>query len=80
LIHDGIVGEGAKTKERGEVKVEKIIAEMLKMDAGLEKRQDAFKRSIIKLRLKMVDEIYRSTPGIEDQTLIERDTTWMYDV
>ena len=49
---------GKAKKKAEEVKVEKILSVMLNVDANLEKRKDAYKRSIVKLRLKMLQEIY----------------------
>jgi hypothetical protein len=48
----------AKKKEQ-DVKVEKILTELLNIHSDMEKRKDAYKRSIIKLRLGMLQEIYQ---------------------
>jgi hypothetical protein len=48
----------AKKKEQ-DVKVEKILTELLNIHIDMEKRKDAYKRSIIKLRLGMLQEIYQ---------------------
>ena len=64
MVFAGVSMEGdeefgkAKKKEQ-DVKVEKILTELLNIHADLEKRKDAFKRSIIKLRLAMLQEIYQ---------------------
>jgi hypothetical protein len=48
----------AKKKEQ-DVKVEKILTELFNIHSDMEKRKDAYKRSIIKLRLGMLQEIYQ---------------------
>jgi hypothetical protein len=48
----------AKKKEQ-DIKVEKILTELLNIHSDMEKRKDAYKRSIIKLRLGMLQEIYQ---------------------
>ena len=63
VVFAGVSMEGdeefgkAKKKEQ-DVKVEKILTQLLNLHSDLEKRKDAFKRSIIKLRLGMLQEIY----------------------
>jgi hypothetical protein len=63
-VFAGVTMEGdeefgkAKKKEQ-DVKVEKILTELLNIHSDMEKRKDAYKRSIIKLRLGMLQEIYQ---------------------
>ncbi len=57
---------GKAKKKEAEVKVEKILSELLNLDSALEKRKDAYKRSIVKLRLKMLQEIYEVNQNSDD--------------
>lgn len=61
-------------KEKKEVKIESVISEFLDLD---DPKRPEFKKSVIKLRLKLMNDFYKLNK--DDKILEERDNDWMVD-
>jgi hypothetical protein len=91
VVFSGVVPNQESEEERSKrkhrdphaaVKVEKILSEILNLETVSDKRKDHFKRSIVKLRLKMLEEIYLVNQTEEDLTIPMhmRDNQWLRDL